>query len=68
MRVLKRTSWSETGPVENHKDDSDDLFRLQYNHSMKSQGELITTKVIGQSTAESVSKCGVTFRYLKKAH
>ena len=35
---------------------------------MKSLGELITTKVIGQSMAESMSKCGVTFRYLKKAH
>ena len=33
---------------------------------MKSLGELITTKVIGQSAAESMSKCGVTFRYLKK--
>ena len=35
---------------------------------MKSPGELITTKVIGQSTAEYMSKCGLTFRYLKKAH
>ena len=31
-------------------------------------GELITTKVIRGSTAESMSKCEVTFRYLKKAH
>ena len=45
-----------------------DLFHLQYNHRMKSLRELITTKVIGQSTAASTSKCGVTFRYLKKAH
>ena len=53
--------------LENHKDDSD-LFHLQYNHNMKSLGELITTnlKVIGQSTAESMSKCGATFRYQKK--
>ena len=53
--------------LDNHKDDSD-LFPLQYNHGVKSLGELITTKVIGQSTAASVSKCGMTFRYLKKAH
>ena len=33
---------------------------------MKSLGELITTKVIGQSTAASISKCGLTFLYLKK--
>ena len=44
------------------------LFPLQYNHSMKSIGVLITTKVIGQSTAESMSKCVVTFCNLQKAH
>ena len=53
--------------LENHKDDSD-LFPLQYKHIMKSLWELITTKVIGQSTAESMSNCGLTFCYLEKAH
>ena len=53
--------------LENHKDDSD-LFPLQYNHNIKSIGLPITTKVIGQSTAESMSKCVVTFRNLKKAY
>ena len=48
--------------------DDSDLFPLQYNHSMKSIGVLITTKMIGQSTAESMSKCVVTFRNLKEAH
>ena len=50
-----------------HKNNSD-LFPLNYNHSMKSLGELISTKAIGQSTAASRSKCGVTFRCIKKAH
>ena len=57
--------------LENHKNDSNsDLFPLQYKHGMKSLGELITTNVIGQSTVASVSKCGMTFRYLmiKKKH
>ena len=52
--------------LKNHKDDSDLLFPLQYNLSMKSLGEPFTTKVIWQSMATSMSKCGVTFRYLKK--
>ena len=54
--------------LENHYDYSD-LFSLQYNHTMKSLGELINTKVIGQSTGTvaSMSKRGLIFRYLKKS-
>ena len=62
MRVLKITLWSETG---NHKDDSD-LFPLQYNHSMKSLGQLITTKGIGQSTADPGLNAGWPYATSKK--
>ena len=56
-----------TQKLDNHKDDSY-LFPLKYNQNMMSLGELISNKVIGKSTAASLSKCGVSLRYLKIAH
>ena len=50
--------------LENHKYDSD-LFTLQFNHSIKLLGELITTKVIGLSTAACLN-AGWPFTTSKK--